>query len=226
MTKEELVKAARDIPVRMGDAEKLRAQQRQAVGPAPGALETWCPPTVPAPKKRVKALPPARAGCGTLMDADRLAAHEQQCTQCQVIAVRDAYERGLIDREDAVRRVKEIEARRACSGCGAGEAQLHPQNCPRRAVAQDLCKTCGATKERHFAAPMLDHDFDQPRAVTPKAPDAPPPITCCRIGAEMALDWPGIGRRACPFHAGKKPAPTASPPWVPEVDDWDLLPNA
>lgn len=88
MTKAQMVQAARDMPVRMGDAEKLRAQQRTASGPAPGALESWCPPIRPAPPKRVRPLPPARAGCGTLMDGDRLAPHIAQCGSCQKLDTR------------------------------------------------------------------------------------------------------------------------------------------
>lgn len=64
------------------------------------------------------------------------------------------------------------------------------------------------------------------RSPTPQAKpvETAKPVTCCRIGAEMALDWPNVGRRPCPFHAGKvvlvKPAPLSL------LGDWDLLPDA
>lgn len=123
----------------------------------------------PAPKKRVRALPPTRAACDTVMDADRLPMHVAQCLVCAergaVLQVSNDGQawvnyNGTIQRTEDYRHIRCVATRPVkpvCVGCGVGEAEVHKPRCPkvaatRRARAWAIKEVGEALKASPFSA--------------------------------------------------------------------------
>lgn len=231
MTKDELVKAAMSMPVVRGAAEELRAQQRNAQGANPGALEEWCPPN-PAgscpfcsgnfkdhapgcpkglPKKRARALPPARTACGLLMDGDRLAAHISQCPGCRARsatlqvsndgAVWVNYS-GTLDGIDGYRHVRtqwisaqELEAHAQARAALGGV--LSGQQSAERASAQHQFRDlkCGGGCGLSLSLAPIVTSWTCPACIdkAKAAREAPKSMVC--VGAKTAPGFPCFGQR-------------------------------